>query len=83
MVRNEALRRREDERRRAEAEATRLIGEARDAAKTELDQERQAIEQEFLAAAGQLEQLAESLAVELAGRVLGRPLTDRRVALRS
>jgi F0F1-type ATP synthase membrane subunit b/b' len=83
MVRNEALRRREDERRRAEAEATRLIGEARDAAKTELDQERQAIEQEFLAAAGQLEQLAQSLAVELAGRVLGRPLTDRRVALRS
>ena len=82
-VRNEALKRREDERRRAEAELARLIGEARDAAKAELDQARQAIEQEFVAAAGQLEQLAQSLAVELAGRVLGRSLTNRHAALRS
>jgi F0F1-type ATP synthase membrane subunit b/b' len=82
-VRIEALKRREDLRRRAEADAARLIGDAREAAKAELDQARQAIGREFEAAAGQLEQLAQRLAVELAARVLGRPVSDRRTALRS
>jgi len=54
--------------------------EARTEAKAELDQVRLGIEQEFKAAASQLEQLAETLAAELAGRVLGRTLTNGRAA---
>jgi F-type H+-transporting ATPase subunit b len=77
-VRQEALSRREAERRRAEAEAARMIAEARTEAKAELDQVREGIEQEFKAAAGQLEQLAEILAAELAGRVLGRAVANGR-----
>src|SRR5215471_7338341 len=71
-VRNEALSRREAERRNAEAAAAHMIAEARAEAKAELDQVRAGIEQDFKAAASQLEQLAETLAAELAGRVLGR-----------
>jgi F-type H+-transporting ATPase subunit b len=78
-VRHEALSRREAERRRAEAEAARMIAEARTEAKAELDQVREGIEEEFKAAASQLEQLAEVLAAELAGRVLGRAVTNGRV----
>src|SRR5713101_1258993 len=77
-VRHEALSRREAERRRSEAEAARIITEARAEAKAELDQVGQGIEQEFNAAASQLEQLAETLAAELAGRVLGRAVTNER-----
>jgi F-type H+-transporting ATPase subunit b len=77
-VRHEALRRREAERRRAEAEAARIIAEARAQARADLDQVREGIEQEFKAAASQLGELAEALAGELAGRVLGRPVTDGR-----
>jgi len=79
-VRREALSRREAERRRAETEAARIIMEARTEAKAELDQVRLGIEQEFKGAASQLEQLAETLAAELAGRVLGRTLTNGRAA---
>jgi F0F1-type ATP synthase membrane subunit b/b' len=75
-IRHEALTRRDAARRQAEAEASRIIGEARSEAKAELDQMRDRIEQDFKAAAGQLEQLAETLAAELAGRVLGRPVRD-------
>jgi F0F1-type ATP synthase membrane subunit b/b' len=75
-VRQEALSRRETERRRAEAEAARIIGEAREQAKAELDQVRDGIERDFEAAATQLERLAETLAAELAGRILARPLTS-------
>ena len=75
-VRREALGRREADRRQAEAEAARLITEARAEAKAELDQVREGIEQDFKAAASQLERLAETLAAELAGRVLGRPIRD-------
>jgi len=71
-VRKEALARREAERRKAEAEAARIIGEARAEAKAELDRVREGIEHDFKAAASQLEQMAETLAVALAGRVLGR-----------
>ena len=82
-VRAEGLKRREEERRRSEAEAAHLITEARAAAKAELDDARQAIEQEFAAAATQLEQLAQRLAIELAARVLGRPISDGQRSLRS
>lgn len=79
-VRHEALSRREAERRQAEAEAARIIAEARAEARAELDRVREGIEQDFKAAASQLEQLAETLAVELAGRVLGRAVTNGRAA---
>jgi F0F1-type ATP synthase membrane subunit b/b' len=80
VVRHEALSRRETERRQAEAEAVRLISEARAEAKAELDQLRAGIEQDFEAAAGRLEQLAETLAAELAARVLGRAVANGRAA---
>jgi F-type H+-transporting ATPase subunit b len=75
-VRREALSRREAERRRAESDLARMIAEARDQAKAELDEVRNGIERDFKAAASQLEQLAETLAVELAGRVLGRTVRN-------
>jgi len=75
-VRAEALKRREEERRRVEADAAHMIGEARAAVKAELDDARHAIEREFAAAANELEQLAQRLANELAGRVLGRQISD-------
>lgn len=80
-VRREAIERRENERRRAEQEATRMIEEARAGAKAQLDQVRAGIENEFAAAAGQLEQLAQSLAADLAERVLGRPVRNGRPSL--
>jgi F0F1-type ATP synthase membrane subunit b/b' len=75
-VRHEALARREAERRQAEAETARMISEARAEAKAELDKVREGIEQDFKAAASQLERLAESLAADLAERVLGRSITS-------
>jgi F-type H+-transporting ATPase subunit b len=77
-VRHEALNRREAQRRQGEAQAVRMIAEARAQAKAELDEVREGIEQDFRAAAGRLEQLAETLAVELAGRLLGRAVTNGR-----
>ncbi|MBV8056048.1 MAG: hypothetical protein JO071_12510 [Deltaproteobacteria bacterium] len=79
-VRYEALNRRETEQRHAGAEAARMIAEARAQAKAELDQVREGIEQDFKAAASQLEELAETLAAELAGRVLGRAVSNGRTA---
>ena len=81
-VRREAMAQREAERRRAEEEASKVIAEARAEAHAELETVRAQIENDFKAAERQLEQLAESLAADLAGRVLGRPLTaDGRNAL--
>ena len=77
-VRHEALNRREAQRRLGEAQAVRMIAEARAQAKAELDKVREGIEQDFRAAASRLEQLAETLAVELAGRLLGRVVTNGR-----
>jgi F-type H+-transporting ATPase subunit b len=79
-VRREALSRRETERRQVEADAARMIAEARVEAKAGLDEVRQGIEQDFRAAASQLEQFAETLATELAGRVLGRTVENGRAA---
>jgi F0F1-type ATP synthase membrane subunit b/b' len=75
-VRREALNRRENERRRAEEEAARLIDEARSEARAQLDQVRSGIESEFAAASRQLLELAQTLAAELAQRVLGRPVVN-------
>jgi F-type H+-transporting ATPase subunit b len=75
-VRREALGRREAERRRAETEAAHMIAEGRAQAKAELDEIRAGLERDFEAAADQLQQLAESLASELAGRVLGRAVAN-------
>jgi len=75
-VRQEALSRRETERRRATAEATEMIAEARAEAKAELDQVRAGIEHDFEAAANQLERLAQALGAELAERVLGRAMSN-------
>ena len=75
-VRHEALGRREAERRQAEAEAARIVADARAQAKAELDEVRERIEQDFRTAASQLHQLAETLAAELAARVLGRAVTN-------
>jgi F0F1-type ATP synthase membrane subunit b/b' len=74
-VRREAMERREAERRRAEEDAARLIAEARAVAHNEMEEVRASIENDFKAAENQLRQLAESLAADLAGRVLGRPLS--------
>lgn len=75
-VRREALEHRDAERRRAEAEASKMIEEARAESHAQLEQVRSEIEQRFSAAGSQLEQLAQTLAAELAGRVLGRPVTE-------
>jgi F-type H+-transporting ATPase subunit b len=82
-TRVDGLKRREEERRRVETEATRMIADARMSAKAELDTARQTIEHELAAAANQLEQLAERLAIELAGRVLGRSISDGQRPLHS
>lgn len=73
-VRREALNRRENERRRAEEESAQTIEQARARARAELEQMRTGIEHEFTGAAKQIEELARSLAGELAQRVLGRPI---------
>ena len=77
-VRREALSRRENERRRAEREAAEMIEQARTQARGQLDQVRAGIEKDIEAATQQLQQLAHSLAAELAGRVLGRPVSNGR-----
>ena len=73
-IRRDALARRETERRQAEAEATKVIEEARAEARVELDAVRVGIEKSIDAAQGELERMAQTLAVELAQRVLGRPV---------
>jgi F-type H+-transporting ATPase subunit b len=73
-VRREAMSRRESERRRAEEEAAHMIEEARAEAHAELDRVRAGIEQQIEAAERQLGELARTLAAELAGRVLERPI---------
>jgi F-type H+-transporting ATPase subunit b len=75
-VRRQALSRREQERRAAQENAAHAIDQARTAARAELDQVRAEIEAEFAAAGRQLEELAGRLAIELARRVLERPVTD-------
>ena len=80
-VRRESLARRESERRRAEEEAAKMIEDARGEARAQLDEVRAGIEAEFATAGRQLEELARTLAAELAGRVLGRPLNGSQESL--
>jgi F0F1-type ATP synthase membrane subunit b/b' len=71
-IRRDALVRRETERRQAEAEAAKMIEEARAEARVELEAVRAGIEKSIEAAQTELQRMAQTLAVELAQRVLGR-----------
>jgi F0F1-type ATP synthase membrane subunit b/b' len=73
-IRRDALVRRETERRQAEAEAAKMIEEARAEARVELEAVRAGIEKSIEAAQTELQRMAQTLAVELAQRVLGRPV---------
>ena len=73
-VRRNALEKREVERRQAESEASRMIEEARVAARDDLDRVQAGIEKSVEAAQVELQQMARTLAAELAQRVLGRPV---------
>jgi F0F1-type ATP synthase membrane subunit b/b' len=73
-VRRDALEKREVERRQAEAEAAKMIDEARTEARGELDRVRAGIEKSIDAAQVELQRAARNLAAELAQRVLGRPV---------
>jgi len=73
-VRREALEHRDAERRRVEAEAAQMLESAKADARASLDGARTRIEGELKAAERDLEQMGRTLAVELAERVLGRPL---------
>lgn len=73
-IRRDALTRRETERRQADAEATKMIEEARTEARVALEAVRAGIEQSIATAQVELEQMARTLAAELAQRVLGRPI---------
>jgi F-type H+-transporting ATPase subunit b len=73
-IRRDALVRRETERRQAEAEAAKMIEEARAEARVELEAVRAGIEKSIESAQTELQRMAQTLAVELAQRVLGRPV---------
>ncbi len=73
-LRRAALAARDAERQRAEAEAARLIEEAKAEAHSALERVRAGIENDLRTGQRELEQLSRVLAVELAGRVLGRPV---------
>ena len=77
-LRRDALAAREAERRKAEAVAAQMIEEAKAKAHDTLGRVRSGIEQELRASERELERLGQALAVELAGRVLGRPLNGAR-----
>jgi F-type H+-transporting ATPase subunit b len=74
-VRKGAIARRESERRRAEAEAAKMMEAAKAEAREVLERASAKIETELKAAERELEQMGHSLASELAERVLGRPLS--------
>jgi F-type H+-transporting ATPase subunit b len=73
-LRREALAARDAERRRAETDAARMIEEAKAEAHNALERIRTEIENELRKGERELEQLSRVLAVELAARVLGRPV---------
>ncbi len=75
-LRRELLAERETERRRVEGEIAQMMEEVRLAAKQTVEQVRVEIERELRTAERQLGTLGESLAAELAERVLGRSLKD-------
>jgi F-type H+-transporting ATPase subunit b len=71
-LRREAASRREAERRKAEADAAKLIEEAKNQAHQSLERVRAEIENEVRAGQSEIERLSHKLAFDLAGRVLGR-----------
>ena len=73
-LRREALTARDVERQRAEAEGARLMEQAKAEAHSTLERVRAGIENDLRAGERELERLSHLLAVELAGRVLGRPV---------
>jgi F-type H+-transporting ATPase subunit b len=73
-LRGELLTEREAERRRSEEDANQLAQEAREAARSTLEAVGGEIERQVRTAEAQLSAVAENLALELAERVLGRPL---------
>jgi len=75
-LRRELLAERETERRQVEGEIAQMMEEVRLAAKQTVEQVRVEIERELRAAEQQLGTLGESLAAELAERVLGRSLKE-------
>jgi len=74
MLRRELIAERELERRRVEEDIARMMEEVRLAAKHSVEQVRAEIERELRAAEQQLGAFGDSLATELAERVLGRSL---------
>jgi len=75
-MRREGLAQREAERRQAEEQAAHMIEEARNQARASMEQARAEIERQLRAGERQLEAFANTLAGELAERVLGRPIRD-------
>jgi F-type H+-transporting ATPase subunit b len=75
-LRRAALSQREQQRRESQEAAAHLIETARTKAREELERVRAELDAEFAAAGRQLEELARSLAGDLAARVLERPITD-------
>ena len=73
-IRREVLEQRNAERRRVEAEGAQMLESAKADARASLDGARTRIERELKEAERDLEQMGRTLAVELAERVLGRPL---------
>ncbi len=73
-LRREALARRENERRAAEAEAQQMIERARNAAREAIDEARAEVRRELAAAEAELERAGRRLAAELVERLLHRPL---------
>jgi|SRR5271166_455102 len=73
-LRREILSEREAARRKSEEEANQLTEEARMAARNMMESVREEIERQVRTAEEQLSSLGENLAVELAERVLGRPI---------
>jgi F-type H+-transporting ATPase subunit b len=73
-LRREILTEREAERRKSEEDANQLTEQARMAARNTLEAVREEIEQQVRIAEAQLSAVGENLALELAQRVLGRPI---------
>jgi F0F1-type ATP synthase membrane subunit b/b' len=76
VVRRDALARRDEQRRQAEAQAAQLIEEAKVQARASMERTRSQIEQQVGAAEKELETFARTLGGELAERLLGRPVKD-------
>jgi F-type H+-transporting ATPase subunit b len=75
-LRREALAGREEERRKAEEHAARMIEQAKSEAHGSMELAREQIERQIASAESQIESLGRALGAELATRVLGRQLPN-------